>query len=243
MHAPEKYLNRFPKLSGPRKIMAAMIAAVDDGVGEIRAELERNGMAENTFILFQSDNGPSRETRNWLDGTGTPYYGGSSGPFKGHKFSLFEGGIRVPGIVCYPPAVPAGRVVNEPVAAMDIFPTILRLAGGAPEAYELDGKDIIGVLGGGAPSPHETFFWEMGDQTAVRKGRHKLVLNGRLVEGEPPQDPVFLSDLDADSGETKNLSRELLELTEELRIAAETWRAAIEHRWKTEWNCGAGGTT
>lgn len=243
LHAPKKYLDRFPRLTGPRRTMAAMIAAVDDGVGEICAELERNGLTDNTFILFQSDNGPSRESRNWLDGTETPYYGGSSGPFKGHKFSLFEGGIRVPGIVNYPPAIPAGAVIDEPVAAMDIFPTVLKLAGGDPGRYELDGKDILGTLGRGEPSPHGMLFWEMDGQTAVRAGRHKLVLNGQLVEGEPPQDPVFLSDLSGDPGETENLAARMPELAARLREAAESWREGIERRWETEWNRGRGSTT
>ena len=82
--------------------MAAMVSAVDDGIGEIFNELARLDFNEDTITFFTSDNGPSRESRNWLDGTLDPYYGGSSGGFKGHKFSLFEGGVRVPGIVHYP---------------------------------------------------------------------------------------------------------------------------------------------
>jgi arylsulfatase A-like enzyme len=88
LHAPASYLERFPHLPWPRRIMAAMLAAVDDGVGQILAELRRQGLAENTIVFFTSDNGPSREIRNWLDGSGTPYRGGTTGPLKGHKFSL-----------------------------------------------------------------------------------------------------------------------------------------------------------
>ena len=94
--------------------MAAMLSAVDDSVGEIFAELERLGLAENTFSYFQSDNGPSRETRNWLDGTQDPYYGGTAGKLKGHKFSLYEGGIRSPGIMHNgPQQIPTGQVISE----------------------------------------------------------------------------------------------------------------------------------
>ena len=85
MHAPQKVVDRFPHLAPDRRIMAAMLSAVDDGVGAVLAELERQGIRENTCIHFQSDNGPSRETRNWLDGTPDPYYGGSAGRLKGHK--------------------------------------------------------------------------------------------------------------------------------------------------------------
>ena len=145
MHAPQKYLDRFSHLPWDRRVMCAMISAVDDGVGEIRAELERCGLTENTLIYFQSDNGPSRETRNWLDGTEGPYYGGTSGIFTGHKYSLFEGGIRVPAIACWPGHFPAGRVIDSPHAAMDLFPTLLEACGGDPSRYALDGdrKSVV----------------------------------------------------------------------------------------------------
>ncbi|MCC2686667.1 MAG: sulfatase, partial [Paenibacillaceae bacterium] len=93
MHAPQQYMDRFAHLPWDRQVMAAMIAAVDDGVGEIVSALKRIGKYENTVIFFSSDNGPSTESRNWLDGTEDKYYGGSAGIFRGHKFSLFEGGI------------------------------------------------------------------------------------------------------------------------------------------------------
>ena len=109
MHAPRRYVDRFPHLPPDRRMMAAMLSAVDDGVGCIVDELERQGLLENTFIFFMSDNGPSRETRNWLDGRRDPYYGGTTGIFKGHKFSLYDGGVRSPGILHWPAASPAGR--------------------------------------------------------------------------------------------------------------------------------------
>src|SRR5699024_6286348 len=108
-----------------RQVMAAMISAVDDGVGEIVDELKRQGIYENTCIFYQSDNGPSRESRNWMDGREDPYYGGLPGGLKGHKYSLFEGGIRVPGIFSYPAKIPGHQVISQPCGAMDIFPTML----------------------------------------------------------------------------------------------------------------------
>lgn len=235
MHAPEKYMSRFAHLPWDRQVMAAMVSAVDDGVGDIMDELERNNILENTIVFYQSDNGPSRESRNWLDGTPDPYYGGTAGGFKGHKFSLFEGGIRVPGIISWPAVIPSGQVISELCAAMDIFPTLLKAAGGNPSKYELDGQDIMPVLKDGAASPHNMLFWEMDNQTAVRKGKYKLVINGRLVEEEKPVCPVHLSDISTDPGEERNLAEELPELARELAIAALEWREGIEKRWETEW--------
>lgn len=232
MHAPQKYLDRFKELPWDRRIMAAMISAVDDGVGQIRDELERLGIDRDTLIYFQSDNGPSRESRNWLDGRGDPYYGGTPGGLKGHKFSLYEGGIRVPGIFCWPGKIPAGQVIDEPCAAMDVFPTLLKIAGGDPGKYTLDGMDVLGVLTEGEKTPHDVIYWEMEGQTALRRGDYKLVLNGRLVEEEAPREPVFLADLSKDPGETVNLAEKLPELTEALTGEALAWREKLEQHWE-----------
>ncbi len=235
MHAPQRYKDRFAHLPWDRQIMAAMLSAVDDAVGAVVDELERQGIREDTFIFFQSDNGPSRESRNWLDGRQDPYYGGSAGALRGHKFSLFDGGIRMPALMCWPRRIPAGQVVDEVGAAMDVFPTILNAAGGDPSQYELDGLDVLPMVAEQASSPHEQVFWEMGNQTAVRRGDWKLVLNGQLVEGEPPAEDVFLTTLADDPGERENHAEERPEIVAELRAAAEAWRAGIEARWEQEW--------
>lgn len=249
MHAPQKYKDRFPDLPWDRQIMAAMISAVDDAVGAVVDELVRQGVYEDTFLYYQSDNGPSREARNWLDGTPDPYYGGTAGKLKGHKFSLYEGGIRSPGIMTWPARIPAGQVVNEVGAAMDVFPTFLKAAGGDPSQYELDGVDVLPVVTEKAMSPHEQIFWEMNKQTAVRRGDWKLVLNGVLVEGAPvevradgsapaadaPLPEVFLTNLADDMGERDNHAARRPEIVAELRGAAEAWRAGIEARWEGEW--------
>ncbi|MCL2016245.1 MAG: sulfatase-like hydrolase/transferase [Defluviitaleaceae bacterium] len=232
MHAPQKYTDRFSHLPWDKQIMCAMISAVDDGVGDIVAALKRKGIFENTIIYYQSDNGPSRESRNFLDGTTDAYYGGSAGGFKGHKFSLFEGGIRVPAIISWQNGIPKGQVINEPLHAMDIFPTILAAVGGNIAEYQLDGLDITKVLTQQGKSPHDTLFWEMDNQTAVRRGDYKLVLNGQLVEGEPPQDPVFLSNLSNDPAETTNLVQSQPELAEELTVVAQQWRQNLEIGWR-----------
>lgn len=230
MHAPEKYIDRFRHLPWDKRIMAAMLSAVDDGVGEITDTLKALGLEENTILYYQSDNGPSRESRNWLDGTEDPYYGGTAGGFTGHKFSLFEGGIRVPAIFRWGARVPA-QVAESPYISTDLFPTILSACGGDPAAYTLDGMDILPALEGTATAAHEFLFWEMEEQTAVRKGNFKLVLHGRLTEDQPQREDLFLSDLSADPGERQNLKDEYPALCEELRCAALGWRAEIEETW------------
>ena len=129
------------------------------------------------------------------------------------------------------------------VASMDVFPTILQAAGGDLDEFELDGHDILPVVTAEAPTPHETIFWEMNKQTAVRHGDWKLVLQGQLVEGAPPADDVHLSNLAEDLGERTNLATELPEKTAELRQLAEAWRAKIEDRWQTEFTPKPVGTT
>ncbi|MFT5377089.1 MAG: arylsulfatase A-like enzyme [Candidatus Latescibacterota bacterium] len=242
MHAPKDYMDRFADLDWDRQVMAAMLAAVDDSVGAILDEVERLGLAENTCSFFTSDNGPSRETRNWLDGNLDPYYGGSAGQFKGHKFSLYEGGIRLPGIMHWPGHIPAGQVLDEPCASMDILPTLLNIAGGDVSQYEVDGMDIMPYVAEGKALPERTLYWEMGKQTAVRRGKWKLVLNGQLVEGAPPEDETHLANLEEDMGEKNNLKDENPELTNELKQSAEEWRTKVEERWERDFSPKEQGT-
>lgn len=243
MHAPQSFMDRFAHLPWDRQVMAAMISAVDDGIGEIMAEVERLGMSNDTCTFFTTDNGPSRESRNWLDGTLDPYYGGSAGKLKGHKFSLFEGGIRVPGIVHWPGAVSKGQVLDEPCASMDIFPTVLTAAGGAVSDYEVDGINLLPYLREGKVPALRSIFWEQGNQTAVRRGPWKLVLHGQLVEDVAPEDDVHLANLEEDMGEQVNLRGDKPELTAELQEEAEAWRQQIEGRWAREYRSLNQGVT
>lgn len=243
MHAPEAYMDRFSHLPWDRRVMAAMLSVMDDGVGEITAELERQGVRDNTFIVFQSDNGPSRETRNWLDGTPDPYYGGTAGSLKGHKFSLYEGGIRVPAIMSWPDNIPAGQIISEVGVGMDLFPTILDALGISTDGYEFDGLSVMKMITAGESTPHEALYWELMGQTAVRMGKWKLVVSGQLVEYEEPPVRLHLANLDDDMGERENLAEAYPELTEELHNMASRWRAGIEHSWEARWGVGASGVS
>ncbi|MGG4046934.1 sulfatase family protein [Paenibacillus favisporus] len=228
MHAPEKYMKRYSHLPRDRQLMAAMISAVDDGVGDIVAALKRVGAYENTIIFFSSDNGPSSESRNYLDGTEDVYYGGSAGIFRGHKGSLFEGGIREPAILVYPSIIAPGQTKDDVGMMADIVPTVLDLAGlPVPAAEEIDGSSIVPMLTQGAGTPHQQVFWEYGSQLAVRDGKWKLVLGGKLDFDRTQPDDVHLSDLEADPGERVNLKDEFPEIAQRLEKDVRQWYATL----------------
>ena len=231
MHAPEKYKARFPGAARERQTYAAMIAAVDDGIGAIRQALETAGIAENTLMFFIGDNGATVEKRAGLNGNFAT--AGSNGIFKGFKFSLFDGGMHVPGLVSWPARIQKGAWTDELAMSMDILPTICRATGAAVPA-RVDGSDILDTIVIGAPSPHKSLYWSQGGQLATRRGSWKLVVNGRLFdrrdEGDKPlegEDAVWLSNLEEDPGETHNLRRLHPELVDDLLTGLYRWRDAL----------------
>ena len=215
MHAPSEYVDRFRHLPADRRITAAMVSALDDGVGAVLDELARRGVLDNTIVFFMSDNGPSPESRNWLDGQRVPWKGGSTAGLRGQKFTLFEGGIRVPAMLSWPSAIAAGQVITSPLVALDIFPTVLRAAGGTAEDYRLDGTDLTDLLLGRAREPDRSVLWEFRESRAVRDGRWKLVID---EDGEP-----WLSDLDTDREETTNVADDHPAVVSHLRKLLGDW--------------------
>ena len=232
MHAPKSYIDRYPDLPPDRRIMAAMISAMDDGVGAIVKALKASGEYENTMIFFSSDNGPSRETRNWLDGTPDLYYGGSAGIFRGEKGSVFEGGIREPAILSFPGTIPPGQVRDDLGAMFDVLPTFLDYADiEKPDDLELDGASLTGMLAHDADNPHAQLFWEYGGgQLAVREGDWKLVVNGR-TDGSAARgtrdpdlpDDLHLANLQSDPGERTNLEQQHPENRDRLLNDLHAW--------------------
>ncbi|WP_336647431.1 sulfatase-like hydrolase/transferase [Microbacterium sp. MMO-10] len=229
MHAPKEYVDRFPELPDDRRIMAAMIAAMDDGVGRILDALEAAGIADDTIVFFSSDNGPSTESRNWLDGEEIDYQGGSTGGLRGNKGSLFDGGIRVPAIISWPAALPQGAEWAEPAAMMDILPTVLEAAG-APASAEADGTSVLGALRALAPlSDERTLFWEYGPQLAARRGPWKLTTSAREHLGGPfTLGSTVLANLDDDPAEAADLSAEHPEIAAALRAELEAWARTFD---------------
>ncbi len=226
MHAPAKYLGRFAHAADPeRRLHLAMAAAMDDGVGEIVAALDERGLRRDTLVFFQSDNGATIEDRAGRGGRNTP--------FRGFKFSLFEGGIRVPAIASWPGVIQAGKVRTAMCSSTDLAPTIAKLCGAkTPSDRILDGRDIWPSIVDGARSPHGSLFWMRYDQKAVRRGDWKLVENGILALGDENrlegEDRVFLANLAADPGETTNLAGREPEVLRELRNLSRRWELDVQ---------------
>ncbi|MGJ6980790.1 sulfatase family protein [Aestuariimicrobium soli] len=206
LHAPQEYVDRFGHLPDDRRMIAAMIAAVDDGVGELVATLEREGLRDNTVIMFSSDNGPSAEARNWLNGDELAFAGGSTGGLRGHKGSLYEGGIRVPGLWSWPARIPAGQTLHASCQMSDVTPTLLSAAG-VDTADELDGRSLLPLLTAESDTPEpRLLFWEYEGQRAVSDGDWKLVTAPRdRLGSDEDTEPDALFCLADDPAETRNL--------------------------------------
>ncbi len=230
MHAPAKYVERFPKLEPERRMYAAMIAAVDDGIGEIRATLRKLGQLDNTLIVFLADNGATTEKRAGLNQQYAT--AGSNGRFRGFKFSLFDGGMHVPALMSWPARIRGGQTCTEIAMSMDIVPTALGAAGvRPPDGYALDGASLLAVASAGAKSPHDHIAWASSGQHAIRRGDWKLVVGGREYgrspDGNKPlsgEDAVWLSNVVQDPGETRNLRREHPEIVDQLSTLLDKWK-------------------
>lgn len=225
LHAPEEYVARFAHLPEDRRMMAAMIAAMDDGVGAILAMLDRLGLRDDTIVFMSSDNGPSIEERNWLNGEEVSYTGGSAGDLRGYKGSLFEGGIRVPAMISWPTMLPAGEDGRAVGAMMDLLPTILHAVDGTTDRLPdgLDGISLLQELTDGTPAPDRSIYWSYEGQLAVRTGRWKTIVDG----AESMQAPVAVAecvfDLDADPAETDNLRGVQDEMFTQDAASARSW--------------------
>lgn len=165
LQAADAYLAKFAHIPDlHRRIFAAMLAHLDDSVGSVVAHLRAQGIAENTLIVFLSDNGgPTKELTS------------SNAPLRGGKGELFEGGIRVPFIVSWPGRI-APRALDTPVISLDATATALGLAGISSTPSPLDGVNLWPLLSGkSAAVPHATLYWRVGERHAIRHGDWKLL--------------------------------------------------------------------
>ena len=189
---------------------AAMIEILDTQVGEIVSKLEELGIAENTLIIFTSDNGAHKE------GGADPEYFDSNGPFRGLKRDMYEGGIRAPMIATWPGRIQAGTTSDHISAHWDVLPTLAQLAGSESPA-DINGISFVPTLLGGKQEKHEYLYWEFsaqGGKVAVRKDNWKAV---RLRVRNNPDAPIELYDLSVDIGETNDIAAEHPDIVAEMR--------------------------
>jgi len=205
----------------PEKNKAAMITRLDHDIGRLLETLKAYKLETNTVIFFTSDNGAHKE------GGVDPEFFKSSGPLRGIKRDLYEGGIRVPMIVRWTGTIKPGQVSDFPWAFWDFLPTaaeIARVQGKIPA--NIDGQSVLPVLLGKEAKPHEFFYWEFhekGSKQAVRLGDWKAV---RLAPGQP----LELYDLKKDIGETNNVATAHSEVVGKIEAYLKTARTESP-RW------------
>ena len=202
---------RGPQVKNPVAAFAAMMTILDRDVGRILDLLQELGIAEDTLVIFTSDNGPHKE------GGHKPDFFDSNGPLRGYKRDLYEGGIRVPTLAWWPNTITPGSTSSHVATGWDILPTFCDLAGvRAPQ--NLDGVSFAPTIRGEKKkqTKREHVYWEFheqGGKQAIRKGNWKAV---RLNVRKKPNGPIELYDLSNDIGETKNLAAEHPDLIKEM---------------------------
>ena len=197
------------------RVHAAMMGALDDGVGKIVAALRSADLLENTLVFFISDNGCP-----------TNIAACSNGDLRGGKRVLFEGGINVPFLASWPGTIAPGRVVDEPVITLDLLATALDLAGVKPPTdRELDGKSLAPLLRGEVESlGREALFWRHGTNWAVRAGSMKLI----GFNGHAP----LLFDLASEAGESRDLAAAKPDVVASLERRYRAWESKmVEPLW------------
>jgi arylsulfatase A-like enzyme len=189
-----------------RREYAAMVTALDRGVGEVLDALRAERLEDNTLVVFASDNG------------GDPKYGGDNQPFRGSKNQVFEGGIRVPCLVQWPPKIKAGTASAQAACGIDFFATFCRVAGIPTKGFHLDGVDLAPALFDGNPFERE-LCWTLPRSAAFRRGSWKYV---QSPQGE------LLFNLDSDAVEQHDLARAEPAKLKELKGAYEALAAGFE---------------
>ena len=213
MQATEAYLARFPDIKdAKRRTYAAMVSAVDDGVGRVLAKLEEHGLDDNTLVFFLSDNG------------GSPKNASLNTPLRRHRSDVWEGGYRVPFALRWSGRLEAGAVYERPVSSLDILGTIAGITRVSISSERpLDGVNLVPFLDGDKQGdPHQALYLRKWDQQryAVRKGDHKLVIP---VKGGKPQ----LFHLAEDIAEKKNVIGSERDIAKELEALRLQWGSQL----------------
>jgi len=224
-----KWREHYKDLPEPRRQYAAFVSTTDERIGELLAVVDKFELTDRTIVVFQSDHGHSTEERTFGGG-------GSAGPYRGAKFSLFEGGIRVPAIISWPNHLPQGEVRKQLATSIDWLPTLTELSGLKPVEQRIDGASLVPLLHHAeAPSPHKIFHWQSGGSAAgprwaVREGDWKLLGNPQDTSNKAPigkGDQRFLVNLAEDIGEMKNVAAAHPEIVRRLETLHKEWASEV----------------
>lgn len=227
LEAPKELIQKYADIENKeRRVYAAMIDAMDQGIGIVVDALEKSGKLDNTLIFFLSDNGgivdksrpefePRGEKHDWSD----------SGNFRGGKGSMLEGGNHVPFIAHWPNGLPAGTTYELPVSSLDISATAVALGDGDTSGPEIEGVNLVPYITGKNPGvPHKALYWRMqdGDHWAVRTPEAKFLLPRREVgNGGAP----MLFDMVNDPYESTDILNERPELRQQMAKLWNEWNA------------------
>lgn len=219
----------------PTRLYAAMLLSIDDGVGYVMKALEEKGVADNTLVLFISDNGPAGAGfKGWQDDWEKKTHIGQKGALNGKKGTLYEGGIRVPFIATWPDQIAAGQTVSAPVITTDVYKTVAEIAGiDMADDIVSDGENLLGVLANQDAMQDRPLFWagrkckkKCVDFGAVRKGNYKLL----TAQREAPQ----LFNLENDIGESVDLRSKERAIYDELTGIYAQWYAQMPEKSSTQ---------
>jgi arylsulfatase A-like enzyme len=207
------YLKMYADQPGPAQHYYACLTAMDEQVGRLRAELKRLGIADNTMFWFCSDNGPARQ--------GSPRHVGSNGGLSGHKLSIREGGIRVPGLLVWPDQIKKPSIISAPAVTTDYFPTILdALDIPLPKDRIYDGISLLPLIQSERKARNKPigFLNKEGKEAVWMDDRYKLIATSKRVQ---------LFDIPADAQEKKDLSATLPDITSRMAAELATWKAGV----------------
>ena len=228
LQGTDKWREHYKEHPHPRDKYGAFVSSMDELIGKVVGHVEKLGLSEDTLIVFQSDHGHSIESRTFGGG-------GNSGPYRGAKGSLFEGGIRVPSIVSWPGKIPQGEVRLQMATGCDWLPTLAEYCGAKiPRDRKLDGKSLVEIIGNDKnPSPHKSFYWQLGNQVVVREGDWKLLLNPKdhnRPKGREPGGKLFLVNIKEDPGESKNLAKAKQDVVSRLMKLKYSYGSQVKNR-------------
>jgi len=236
-HYPEQpdtsFTDQYKELEWPRNSYAPMISTMDDRIGQVLETLKKQGLEENTIVLYMSDNGHSTEDYyNWGESYGGNGGGGYTGNWRGAKGSFFEGGLRVPCIIKYPGKFAANQERKQTVTNMDWLPTICDVLNIKQPKNKLDGKSILPlILNNDEASPHEALHFMWQHMWAVKNGDWKLIYKGHDTTGKYSEHPekdffmpeYYLARLNDENPEEINYADSHPEIVEELKLLHEKW--------------------